>query len=332
MINKKSRRTKEYIPGYKSAAYAILKVLYNTEGLHMKTISLKAEKFTDAVFDNSLRFSAFSAFKVLEKKKIIVKESDKKYFLTEFGKILCRKMFQNDQAENDLDSDIIKLIIDSREKKNKKDNTFFQSFFNENNILNATRFLGVGDFLWIKGERILNYVVERKAGTDFTSSIFDGRYREQKRRLRESGLEVYYIIENLKYDLTNIKLIEYCMIEIRIDQFILIETDNIVETGNIINLLNEKVKKEQSQTELSYGSFIEESSKRLTTHDVLLYFFLGIRGLNKEKSIALADHFGTMNNFCESLENTNALDILSNFKVNNKKIGNKLASKIIEML
>ncbi|XP_077645799.1 structure-specific endonuclease subunit MUS81 [Lonchura striata] len=61
------------------------------------------------------------------------------------------------------------------------------------------RRLPVGDFLWVARERdppaghaprelVLDVVVERKSAADLGNSIRDGRYREQKLRLRRSGL------------------------------------------------------------------------------------------------------------------------------------------------
>ncbi|XP_058678305.1 LOW QUALITY PROTEIN: crossover junction endonuclease MUS81 [Ammospiza caudacuta] len=63
------------------------------------------------------------------------------------------------------------------------------------------RRLHVGDFLWVAREKApptghaprelaLDVVVERKSAADLGNSIRDGRYREQKARLRRSGLRL----------------------------------------------------------------------------------------------------------------------------------------------
>lgn len=63
------------------------------------------------------------------------------------------------------------------------------------------RELSAGDFLWIARDRrgneaVLPYIVERKRMDDLASSIKDGRFREQKFRLKESGISnVIYLIE-----------------------------------------------------------------------------------------------------------------------------------------
>ncbi|XP_062513975.1 crossover junction endonuclease MUS81-like isoform X2 [Corticium candelabrum] len=82
-----------------------------------------------------------------------------------------------------------------------------------NGISCDLRKLQVGDFVWIAKERmapvsgvlalpagrevILNHVIERKRFDDLAQSIKDGRFKEQKFRLKESGLHhVVYLIED----------------------------------------------------------------------------------------------------------------------------------------
>lgn len=65
------------------------------------------------------------------------------------------------------------------------------------------RSLKVGDFTWIarnktnREELVLPYIVERKRMDDLGASIKDGRFHEQKFRLRKCGLKnVIYLVEN----------------------------------------------------------------------------------------------------------------------------------------
>nr|XP_060614156.1 crossover junction endonuclease MUS81 isoform X1 [Anolis sagrei ordinatus] len=74
------------------------------------------------------------------------------------------------------------------------------------NVPFSVRKLHVGDFLWVARERVspaaaqelvLDYVVERKKMPDLCSSIIDGRFREQKFRLRQCGLShPIYLVED----------------------------------------------------------------------------------------------------------------------------------------
>lgn len=79
----------------------------------------------------------------------------------------------------------------------------------KNGVKCNLRKLHVGDFLWIAQERVysthgpsnprelvLNYIVERKRMDDLSKSITDGRFREQKFRLKHCGLKYpSYLIE-----------------------------------------------------------------------------------------------------------------------------------------
>nr|XP_045607810.1 crossover junction endonuclease MUS81-like isoform X2 [Procambarus clarkii] len=85
----------------------------------------------------------------------------------------------------------------------------------------SVRKLHVGDFLWVCRERfpsssghkeqprelVLPYIIERKRMDDLASSIKDGRFREQKFRLKKCGLsKPMYLVE--KYGSQNLSLPE----------------------------------------------------------------------------------------------------------------------------
>jgi len=59
----------------------------------------------------------------------------------------------------------------------------------------------MADFIWIlknnitNEEHVLEYIVERKKMDDLASSIFDGRYDEQRYRLKESHMKAIYLVE-----------------------------------------------------------------------------------------------------------------------------------------
>lgn len=61
--------------------------------------------------------------------------------------------------------------------------------------------LAVGDFLWVVRDQngedyVLPYIIERKRIDDLACSIKDGRFHEQKFRLKHSGIaNIIYLIE-----------------------------------------------------------------------------------------------------------------------------------------
>lgn len=96
----------------------------------------------------------------------------------------------------------IVLIMDNREVRSLTERDFFHRRIVGNNVECEVRSLSVGDVLWIAKHKktgrevALNYICERKRLDDLAMSIKDGRFVEQKNRLRKSGLRrVYYLVE-----------------------------------------------------------------------------------------------------------------------------------------
>ncbi|XP_022219216.2 crossover junction endonuclease MUS81 [Drosophila obscura] len=96
------------------------------------------------------------------------------------------------------------LLVDTQETsgKNKRVLDQTRSYLQSLGAEHEVRRLTVGDFLWIAraadgSELVLPYIVERKRMDDLASSIRDGRFHEQKHRLRQCGLpHVIYLIED----------------------------------------------------------------------------------------------------------------------------------------
>lgn len=95
------------------------------------------------------------------------------------------------------------LLIDVREKSRTGDErSFFVNKFIELGIRAEVRVLEVGDFMWIARpsddpsiEIVLDCIVERKKESDLRSSIVDGRFKEQKYRLKLSQQSIVYLVE-----------------------------------------------------------------------------------------------------------------------------------------
>lgn len=71
-------------------------------------------------------------------------------------------------------------------------------------VCHEYRNLKVGDYAWVAKDKynrnielVLPYIVERKRMDDFAASIKDGRFHEQKFRLRRSGIRnIIYLVEH----------------------------------------------------------------------------------------------------------------------------------------
>ena len=113
----------------------------------------------------------------------------------------------------------VRLVLDSREVRSKTDRDYISEGLRKEGITPITRALPLGDILWIaqvkpgyvnrlrsqnggdegpgSDEVMLEHIMERKRLDDLIYSIKDGRYNEQKFRLKKSGIKhVTYIVED----------------------------------------------------------------------------------------------------------------------------------------
>lgn len=96
------------------------------------------------------------------------------------------------------------LLVDTQETNGKTKKTFDKTrdYIEKLQIPHEIRRLTIGDFTWIcRDERgrelVLPYIIERKRMDDFASSIRDGRFHEQKFRLKNSKIQnLIYLIEH----------------------------------------------------------------------------------------------------------------------------------------
>ncbi|KAJ1972561.1 Crossover junction endonuclease mus81, partial [Dimargaris verticillata] len=97
------------------------------------------------------------------------------------------------------------LVLDTREIRSKSDRDYIRVELEKRNVPVILRSLDLGDIMWVarphscsgpEEELFLGHIVERKRMDDLIASIKDGRYKEQKHRLRSCGAEhVTYLVE-----------------------------------------------------------------------------------------------------------------------------------------
>lgn len=116
----------------------------------------------------------------------------------------------------------VHLVLDVREIRTKKDRDYMKDQLTQKGVTPIMRSLALGDAIWVakctdptllnragvEGEEgneiVLDYIAERKRLDDLISSVKDGRFHEQKFRLRRSGLRnVIYIVEDFSLDTLN---------------------------------------------------------------------------------------------------------------------------------
>lgn len=340
---KKIKEKKKYLPSFRSGAYAILKVLSKTDGLSKPVICHRGNKFSNSNFNFKERNSAWNSMKTLTKKELVFEDS-KRYFLTEKGIELCGELFRNDSTLIEETDGCVKLIIDAREMKSRSERLFFQSEFNSRGILNETKCIQMGDFIWTTGEYVLDYIIERKCGSDFCSSISDGRLNEQKKRMMECGISrVFYIVENLREADVEKAGREYVyshLESLKCENITVIETNDIKETVDVISMIDNQVREDyknrgHENNLLRFDDYIEKGTKRknMALMDILCMFLTSVHGLNKEKAVLIANEFGTLSNFFEICKKDRGSEYFKNMeKEKGIKIGKKTITNIMELL
>lgn len=242
------------------------------------------------------------------------------------------------------------MLIDNREVKSKDDRQFIQKKIAERGVLCEQRALELGDVMWVARPKIrvpngefhevvLNSLVERKRIDDLESSIKDGRFKEQKNRLRKCGVhEIWYLVEELtgfntddigKYSLRS------AILETQIfDDIKVYRTQNLEESIEFLFQLHEKMCQmylhenlqiiapglvngsnfAQIQERLSaefgcqfhfiYEEFglLNSKSKAKTIKDVWFKQLMTIKGLSAEKASVIVNRFPTMDSFFRELQ------------------------------
>lgn len=168
------------------------------------------------------------------------------------------------------------------------------------------------------------YIIERKTLDDFSSSIIDGRYKEQKQRLLESGAQIIYIIEGHTKNQHGVPLstLYSCMFSLQVrDKICVIRSFDVYETVEVLVALAKKI-------ETGYIDVYQQSikvKKKSENVDVYLQMLCCIPGISVNIAKNIIDKFPTMESLLKHINDANTL-------VSIDKIGPKLSSKIINLL
>lgn len=199
--------------------------------------------------------------------------------------------------------------------------------------------LDLGDLIFFKNEEPI-LIIERKTISDFSASIIDGRYREQKERLKKSNCEITYLVEgNVMYHKFKSTLIgAMCNLLYR-DNIKVIKTISIKESIEYIEKLVKKFEKDDFGKE-SGTNIKNYRIKKKDCYNPVDCFKLQLNliprvSINMAKM--LSDKYENMNNLITFL-NEKGNDSLKDLEYNtgtgkkNKKIGVKMSEKIYSFL
>jgi ERCC4-type nuclease len=164
----------------------------------------------------------------------------------------------------------IVLVLDSREIQMKGNRDYFQESLAAKGIQCITRSIDLGDVIWIARKKtssssqasnnpteelFLDYIIERKRLDDLVSSIKDGRFTEQKTRLKRSGAEkVIYVVEEYNREEAErfgMQAIQTAMSSTQIiDGIYLKRTNNVDETIDYLVSATKLIKRIYANTTL----------------------------------------------------------------------------------
>ncbi|KAL2161545.1 hypothetical protein VTH06DRAFT_8107 [Thermothelomyces fergusii] len=118
----------------------------------------------------------------------------------------------------------VELVLDTREIRSRTDRDYMQEELAKLGVKATVRALELGDALWVArctqpgwlarvgaegDEAVLDWIVERKRLDDLVGSLKDGRFHEQKFRLRRSGVKnVVYLVEEIRMDAAHLQRYE----------------------------------------------------------------------------------------------------------------------------
>lgn len=248
----------------------------------------------------------------------------------------------------------IRLVLDVREVRAKTDRDYMQEELTKRGVRPIMRALELGDVQWVakcndKGflskagaegeEVVLDYIIERKRLDDLIGSIKDGRFNEQKFRLRRSGVKhVTYLVEEISLDQQYFQRYEEAVQSAIastqvVHGFIVKRTqkmdDSIRYLARMTELLKRKYENQplkviptsvitaqnylpllrhlretqpESDYYITYPAFASLVSKSdvLTLRDLYLKMLMCTRGLTGEKALQIQKIWKTPNEFVEA--------------------------------
>ena len=261
----------------------------------------------------------------------------------------------------------VHLVLDTREIRTKTDRDYISSELHKRGVNPITRALPLGDALWIAcpdpshipilatenmdddgdfaNEVMLDHIIERKRLDDLIGSIKDGRFHEQKFRLRRSDVKnVTYIIEDFSISAGNAeKYGDAVMSAIAgtqvVNGYFVKQTSKLDESirylakmtrllqkkyvgkelriipsrvldGRTYGQLQTKLREEQPDHRhyITFSAFSSLCSKSdtMSLKDVFLKMLMCQRGVTGEKAIEIQKRWSTPRQFVEALEKLEA--------------------------
>jgi crossover junction endonuclease MUS81 len=254
----------------------------------------------------------------------------------------------------------VELVLDNREIRAKTDRDYMQEELAKRGIKPTVRSLELGDVLWVArcknpgwldrvgaegDEVVLDWIVERKRLDDLIGSLRDGRFHEQKFRLRRSGVKnVIYLVEEISMDATHFQkyeeAVQSAMASMQVvDGYFLKRTEKMDDTIRYLASMTKMLKamyegkslyviptgvltaknylplvKHLRETQpsashhISYPAFasLAAKSSNMSLRDLFLKMLMCSKGVTGEKAIEIQKVWKTPNEFVKAYEQCGA--------------------------
>ncbi|XP_068634013.1 crossover junction endonuclease MUS81 [Battus philenor] len=240
--------------------------------------------------------------------------------------------------------DII-LLIDKNETSgvSKKDDPTVVQFKKYPHICHEYRSLKVGDYAWVARNRdsneelVLPCIVERKRIDDLAASIKDGRFHEQKFRLRRCGIDnVIYLVEyygsNKNVGLPVQSLMQALANTRVIDDFKVHITKSLSHSARFLAILTKRLAvrykdknlrgwdaspKDNVLMTFNYFNKTTVKSKPLSVNEMFIKILLQLKGVSVEKAVAITNQYKTPHSLIKTYKHCNEREgemLLANLK------------------
>ena len=266
----------------------------------------------------------------------------------------------------------IQVMLDLREVKARDERDFFMDKLSDAALTVSQEHLPLGDFLWVAVHKrthqrvVLDTIIERKTDSDFCQSIPDGRFKEQKHRLGACGVKrVIYLLEDhgcaTKVASLGVEKVFAALIQTQVvDNFYLLITRSMEETVRLVAKLDHDIKRRYRGVDLTFVApspnchlqqikdalgylhyqgiswhafcMVNAKSANMTFRDLFTRQLMAVKGISREKAVALASKYGSLTRMIVCLSDANGLKELAEMVVGQRKMGNVLAQRVHNLL
>jgi len=230
-----------------------------------------------------------------------------------------------------------KLVIDNREKD-------VISKLNGDNIM--VERLDIADFQFYYNDNPFLFV-ERKTINDLEQSIKDGRYREQKQRLKNSGVDILYIIEGRmkSYKSMNPGILWGAMANTLFrDNIRVFRVENTDETVEFLKKILSKLDSQEytsQKCELDYVDIVQSKKKYQNSENCFIFQLCTIPGVStnmaREISKVYPNMFTLVKAYLDNENDSECKKMLQNILIpikgdKQRKLGKVVSERVFEYL